>query len=669
MVCQIRSTKDILSNAIDLSVLKLWETRMENPLKLPAENTKPEYIILNDLKTDNLSRIWDSLKFTVAEKLIGLCHNENDFVRIKALVSLGKIRNLDHGHFSVLSNMIDKDIAVRLARLRDVDLRLLKEPPLKYLKYDHSMIVNEMKDLLLDLSEMSNHSCLEYFVSNAFFNAEDSNRFVDNDTTLVEIAKIGQNGQDILPVCLESLLHHASIEVFAEDIVKMNAFSLLSEIHSRFIEDINVNVTLCRIISYLSLHKEVLEELHTTGWIRILAEWMKHDDVRISIPATRALANLEEKEESYKGYIYLLHPNYINKREPKVDVVFVHGLLGGVFFTWRQRTKNDSTIGLLGKGATSSSTTKLQKKESVSQTIFMPGNRKKKQKNIQSSEPHTMQYIRDFEEDDLNEVKDYEVVLEDIPTNGSCTASCGYSFEGDKLASVEDNDYFTYCWPRDWLAEDCSDLRIIGANYDTTLSKWYSFCPHISGKTNIEEQSLKLLNNLLQAGIGKRPVVWVTHSMGGLLVKNILCEAFHSSDSRLHELVENTKGIVFYSTPHLGSNLATFNPASQLVLRLSIEVQDLREGSPFLLELHDKFLKILESVPIKVITFVETKKTVFTALKFNFQLVTPESGNTGSGEYYEIPLDHLSICKPVSRYSFLYRKVLTLIRDIVKTPQ
>ncbi|KAL3278703.1 hypothetical protein HHI36_016237 [Cryptolaemus montrouzieri] len=464
------------------------------------------------------------------------------------------------------------------------------------------------------------------------------------------MVKLGQNGQDLLPICVDSLLHHASIESFGKDIVKSNALPLLSEIHNRLRNDLNVNIALCRIISLLSFHNEVLEDLHTTGWIGILAEWMNHEDLRISIPAARALANLGNNIEFYKRHVYLLHPSYIGNKDPKVDVVFVHGLLGGVFFTWRQRTKTDISIGLL---------------ESISQTLHMPGIRKKISKKFKSSEPHTMQYIQDFEEDDLNEVKDFEVVLDDIPVSGYCAGNCSYTCGGDKLTSIDDKDSFTYCWPRDWLSDDCNDLRVIGINYETTLSKWNFFCPHISGKTNIEEQSVKLLTNLLVAGVGTRPVVWVTHSMGGLLVKNILCKAFYSSDPRTHQLVKNTKGIVFYSTPHLGSNLASFNPASQLVLRLSIEVQDLRENSPFLLDIHDRFLKIIDSLPIKVITFVETKKTVFTALKFNFQLVTPESGNTGKGEYYEIPLDHLGICKPISRFSFLYRKVLDFIQEIV----
>lgn len=52
---------------------------------------------------------------------------------------------------------------------------------------------------------------------------------------------------------------------------------------------------------------------------------------------------------------------------------------------------------------------------------------------------------------------------------------------------------------------------------------------------------------------------------------------------------------------------------------------------------------------MKIITFVETNSTIVTALKINFLLVEPNSGNTGVGEYFEVPLDHLSICKPLTR--------------------
>lgn len=36
-------------------------------------------------------------------------------------------------------------------------------------------------------------------------------------------------------------------------------------------------------------------------------------------------------------------------KDDVVDVVFVHGLLGGVFYTWRQRNKSKNPLSIIGK--------------------------------------------------------------------------------------------------------------------------------------------------------------------------------------------------------------------------------------------------------------------------------------------------------------------------------
>lgn len=88
------------------------------------------------------------------------------------------------------------------------------------------------------------------------------------------------------------------------------------------------------------------------GWVGILANFLKDDEIRISGPAARALANLDPDDNSditYERKIYLLHPVNRNDQKGAVDVILVHGLLGGVFFTWRQRNKVKTTTGFLGK--------------------------------------------------------------------------------------------------------------------------------------------------------------------------------------------------------------------------------------------------------------------------------------------------------------------------------
>lgn len=70
---------------------------------------------------------------------------------------------------------------------------------------------------------------------------------------------------------------------------------------------------------------------------------------------------------------------------------------------------------------------------------------------------------------------------------------------------------------------------------------------------------------------------------------------------------------------------------------------------------------------MEIVSFSETKSTLVSALKVPLQIkfVLPESANPGVGEFYEIPQDHLSICKPASKHSFLYRKIVDVLKKMI----
>ena len=88
------------------------------------------------------------------------------------------------------------------------------------------------------------------------------------------------------------------------------------------------------------------------------------------------------------------------------------------------------------------------------------------------------------------------------------------------------------------------------------------------------------------AGVGSRPVIFVTHSFGGLVLKQMLREA--EKDANYKPLIDNTKGVVFYAVPHLGSELTMFADyrVAQMLFRGSPAVADMRPASDALKELH-----------------------------------------------------------------------------------
>ena len=84
-----------------------------------------------------------------------------------------------------------------------------------------------------------------------------------------------------------------------------------------------------------------------TGWIGILALWSRHENINLAAPASRALANLDSDDIEnikYPQRIYPLYPLHRASFKKDLDVIFIHGLLGSVFFTWRQRDIDTTTI-------------------------------------------------------------------------------------------------------------------------------------------------------------------------------------------------------------------------------------------------------------------------------------------------------------------------------------
>ena len=74
----------------------------------------------------------------------------------------------------------------------------------------------------------------------------------------------------------------------------------------------------------------------------------------------------------------------------------------------------------------------------------------------------------------------------------------------------------------------------------------------------IQDLAKNLLPQLSLAGIGEKPLVFITHSLGGLLVKQMLHDALTLGEKDWLAIAEHTQGVVFLATPHIGSEKADF---------------------------------------------------------------------------------------------------------------
>lgn len=224
----------------------------------------------------------------------------------------------------------------------------------------------------------------------------------------------------------------------------------------------------------------------------------------------------------------------------------------------------------------------------------------------------------------------------------------------------------------DWLPQEYPDLRIIGLNYETSISEWSPglICPCAKSKSSLHDRSKEFLQSLATSTVGRdRPVVWVCHSMGGLLAKSIIVQALNDSDPNIRAIGENSRAILFLGTPHKGSPVAKLKQHVQLLLSPTIEVKELCENGANLLHLQSQFEEALDKLkqPIKIVSIAEGLPTAITSFKFPMLFVKEESANMNMGDFYVLNVDHLGLCKPDFRQSFLYQRLLTIINDVMIT--
>jgi len=515
---------------------------------------------------------------------------------LKAVKDLSKL-SLSDGEIQQIAQSVECRTAIGLARTSDVDLRFFLPPAPLPSETMEKEIVAIFRDILTSLpsEDKDLHECINYFTSTALDqyinNYEDE--VLDTDISfefhreshhIHSIPRPSISEETLIEYCLQALLSHSTVEEQCSLILSSLALPLFYRIVESHPNNPRIKSLIGKIMSNLALYPQYHKPIFSSGWVGILARWKQDPNLLINLPATKALSNMDQEfgGNKFKPGIYLMLPNDRHVQHKNnlsnwgVDVVFLHGLMGGVFYTWRQQ-----------------------------------------------------------DTDNQREFSEYQ---------------------------VSENDY-SYCWPRDWLAEDSNHVRVIGCDFDSYISQWGGSCPTQSFKQSLKERSEDILSKLQEAGVGNRPVIFVGHSMGGLIIKKMLVEAKSSQDPTRRQVAENTKGVVFYSTPHKGSQIAKLNSLVKYLLFPSVEVQELEMGNPALLDLNKDFKDVVGQTHTKVISFGETLATRHLGVDLTF--VPPESSDPGVGEFYTVPFNHMDICKPLSRKSILFRKFYNLVWDTV----
>jgi hypothetical protein len=208
-------------------------------------------------------------------------------------------------------------------------------------------------------------------------------------------------------------------------------------------------------------------------------------------------------------------------------------------------------------------------------------------------------------------------------------------------------------WP-EWLAADLQGPVYWSWSYSVPSSAW-------SGTSlPLVDHALAALDYLVSIGLGKRPICFIVHSMGGLLVKQMIRMA-SELEARFRPIADNVRGIVFLATPHAGSRVSNLTRIISLVYRPTLAVRDLAHLDPHLRDLNLWYKFNCVKLGISNRVYFETLPTS------GVQVVDALSADGGFPDCAPIPVEanHLQICKPVDRRAPVYVGVKSFLEKLL----
>ncbi|KAK8125950.1 uncharacterized protein PG998_001709, partial [Apiospora kogelbergensis] len=172
-----------------------------------------------------------------------------------------------------------------------------------------------------------------------------------------------------------------------------------------------------------------------------------------------------------------------------------------------------------------------------------------------------------------------------------------HGLNGHRVGSWSED---SVCWPRDMLGSDLPHARIITWGYASILGEGNEMFAELA------ESLLVDLSRIREAT--PRPVYFVAHGIGGIVVKEALTTAamsrIYGSHNDLGDIYPKTKGIIFLGTPHQRTGKRSFGECVALTAQISLRspndplLRSLAENSGFFENQHGTFQMISRDIRV-----------------------------------------------------------------------
>ncbi|OAQ71444.1 SesB [Pochonia chlamydosporia 170] len=152
-------------------------------------------------------------------------------------------------------------------------------------------------------------------------------------------------------------------------------------------------------------------------------------------------------------------------------------------------------------------------------------------------------------------------------------------------------------WPETLLPLKLQKARILTYGYDAYIAQ-----KSVASTNGLSDHAKNLLTDLTanraESNATSRPLIFVAHSLGGLVCKEAVLLSRNNPEPHLQSIFDCIKGIIFMGTPHQGSWMARWGkiPASALGVVKSTNIsllKTLQTDDNYLQSVQDRFLSMI----------------------------------------------------------------------------
>lgn len=214
-------------------------------------------------------------------------------------------------------------------------------------------------------------------------------------------------------------------------------------------------------------------------------------------------------------------------------------------------------------------------------------------------------------------------------------------------------------WPL-WLAEDFQGSCVLTLAYEAPTSRWVGTSMPLEDWANNVAESL-----LAHAQLRSGPIVFICHSLGGLIIKRAFLTLREQKDQRTEaaDFLGRVRLVVFAATPHTGSRQATLIGRLAFLTWPTPLATVLFSNSPTLRQINISYRTFAKDYQNSLShrVFFETLDTTI------FRIVTEEAADPGlNTNPFGVPANHIDIVKPKDRNADIYQQILLSLRKIGK---